>query len=68
MANITEAKLKELLHDKTAKHLTNLNFSGLDLAGLDFSGMTIASTDFSGGLPNLEETLQDGTNLRQRLI
>ncbi len=26
-----------------------------------------ASTDFSGGLPNLEETLQDGTNLRQRL-
>ena len=28
-------------------HLTNLNFSGLDLSGLGFSRMTIASTDFS---------------------
>jgi uncharacterized protein YjbI with pentapeptide repeats len=27
-------------------HLTNLNFSGLDLSGLDFSRMKIASNDF----------------------
>ena len=25
------------------------------------------ATDFSGGLPNLEETIQEGTNLRERL-
>jgi hypothetical protein len=28
-------------------HLTNLNFSSLDLSGLDFSRMTSPSTDFS---------------------
>jgi hypothetical protein len=32
---------------KQMKHLTNLNFSGLDFFGLDFSRMTIAFTDFS---------------------
>ena len=47
MANITVAKIKELLRDKIDGYLTNLNFSGLDLSGLDFSKTTIASTDFS---------------------
>ncbi len=42
MANVTVAKIKELLLDKSSQtHLSNMNFSGLDLSGLDFSGMTM---------------------------
>ena len=47
MANTTVAKIKALLEDEKQPHLTNMDFSGLDLAGLDFSERTIAATNFS---------------------
>ena len=47
MTNTTVAKIKALLEDEKQSHVTNMDFSGLDLAGLDFSERTIAATNFS---------------------
>ena len=47
MANTTVAKIKAMLEDEKQPHMTNMDFSGLDLSGFDFSERTIAATNFS---------------------
>ena len=50
MANVTVAEIRRLLINKSIKHSSDMDFSGLDLSGLDFSGLTLASANFSDTL------------------